>query len=111
MPLSLRNTASSSFLEVHGELDSPVNDVFDARISVHAEEKLWVGSARPVAVGAIIGTHDVVSAVVTLLPADFDRVWALALSGHLKLGSMTFTKPKYGSALVVNTSFSSVRGE
>jgi len=102
---------SSSWLEVQGQLDSPVKDVFDVRISVHPKEPLRVGSARPVAVGAIIGTHDVVSAVVALLPADFDRLWMLALSGQMKYASMTFTKPKHGSALVVNTSFSSAREE
>ena len=49
--------------------------------------------------------------MVGLLPVDFDRLWALALSGHLKFASLTFTPPKYGSALVVNTSFSCEREE
>jgi hypothetical protein len=100
-----------SWLDVQGYLDSPVKDVFNITIDVHPKEPLRVGTARPVAVGAIIGIHDAVSAVVDLLPVDFDRVWALALSGHLKLASLTFTQPKYGSALVINTSFSSEREE
>ena len=100
-----------SWLQVHGYLDSPVKDVFDVTIHVHPEEELRVGTARPVAVGAIIGIRDDVSAVVSLLPVDFDRLWVLALSGHLKFASLTFTPPKYGSALVVNTSFSSEREE
>jgi hypothetical protein len=45
--------------------------------------------------------------VVDLLPGDFDRLRVLALSGHLKFASLAFTPPKYGSALVINTSFSS----
>jgi hypothetical protein len=101
----------SSWLHVHGYLDSPVKDVFDVTIHVHPKEAPRVGTARPVAVGAIIGIHDAVSAVVSLLPVDFDRLWVLALSGHLKFASLTFTPPKYGSALVVNTSFSSEREE
>jgi hypothetical protein len=35
----------------------------------------------------------------------------LALSGHLKFARLTFTPPKYGSALAVNASFSSEREE
>jgi len=100
-----------SWLEVRGDLDSPVKDVFDITIHVHPEEELRVGTARPVAVGAIIGIRDDVSAVVSLLPVDFDRLWVLALSGHLKFASLTFTPPKFRSALVVNTSFSSEREE
>jgi hypothetical protein len=96
---------------VRGDLGSPVKDVFDITIHVHPEEELRVGTARPVAVGAVIGIRDDVSAVVSLLPVDFDRLWVLALSGHLKFASLTFTPPKYGSALVVNTSFSSEREE
>ena len=100
-----------SWLDVQGDLDDPVKDVFGITISVHPEEPLKVGTARPVAVGAIIGIRDDVSAVVALLPVDFDCLWALALSGHLKFASLTFTPPKFRSALVVNTSFSSEREE
>jgi hypothetical protein len=101
---------SSSWLEVRGDLDSPVKDVFDITIHVHPEEPLRVGTVRPVAVGSIIGISCTVSVVVSLLPVDFDRLWVLALSGNLKFASLRFTQPKYGSA-VVNTSFSSVREE
>jgi len=45
------------------------------------------------------------------LAGDFCRPWVLALSGRLKFASLTFTPPKYGSALVINTSFSSEREE
>ena len=79
--------------------------------SVCPEEPLGVGTARPVAVGAIIGIYDAVSVVVSLLPVDFDRLWVLALSGHLKFASLTFTPPKFRSALVVNMSFTSEREE
>jgi hypothetical protein len=36
----------------------------------------------------------------------FDRVWVLALSGHLKFARVYFTKPHYNSGLVVSASFS-----
>ena len=80
-------------------------------IAVHPEDPLRVGTARPVAVGAVIGISYTVSVVVALLPADFDRLWVLALSGHLRFASLTFTPPKYGSALVINAGFSSEREE
>lgn len=102
---------SSSWLDVKGTLDSPVKGVSDIAFGVYPREALVVGSARPVAVGAIIGIRETVDAVVPLLPADFDRLWNLALSGHLRFASLTLTPPKYGRALVVNTSFSSVREE
>ena len=102
---------SSSWLAVRRDLDSPVKDVFDITIHVHPEEPLRVGTVRPVAVGSIIGISYTVSVVVSLLPVDFDRLWVLALSGHLKFASLTFTPPKYGSARVINTSFSSEREE
>ena len=99
------------WLHVHGYLDSPVKDVFDVTIHVHPKEALRVGTARPVAVGAIIGIYDAVSVVVDLLPVDCDRLWVFALSGHLKYASLTFTPAKYGSALVINAGFSSEREE
>ena len=102
---------SNAWLNVHGELDEPVKDVFDITIHVHAKESLTVGTARPVSVGAIIGVRDRVSAVIDLLPVDLDRLWVWALSGHLQFASLTFTQPRYGSALIVNTSFSSEREE
>jgi hypothetical protein len=37
---------------------------------------------------------------------EFDQVWALALSGHLKFAHLYFTKPHYNSGLVVSASFS-----
>ena len=49
---------SSSWLEVHGDLDSLLKDVFDVTIAVHPEDPLRVGTARPVAVGAVIGSSD-----------------------------------------------------
>ena len=102
---------SSSWLEVRGDLDSPVKDVFDVTIAVHPEDPLRVGTVRPVAVGAVIGISYTVSVVVALLPADFDRLWTLAVSGQLKFASLTLTPPKYGSALVLNAGFSSEREE
>jgi len=55
--------------------------------------------------------REAVPAVLSLLPVDFDRLWVLALSGHLKFASLTFTPPKFRSALLVNMSFSSEREE
>ena len=37
--------------------------------------------------------------MVTWQQLDFDRVWTLAVSGHLKFAHMYFTKPHYNSRL------------
>ena len=73
-----------TFAKNHGSrgLDSPVKDVFDITIHVHPEEELRVGTARPVAVGAIIGIRDDVSAVVSLLPVDFVPIRGRCGLGH-----------------------------
>ena len=102
---------SSSWLEVRGDLDSPVKDVFDVTIHVYPEDPLRVGTARPVTVGSVIGISDTVSVVVALLPGDFDRLWILARSGHLRFASLSLTAPKYQSALVINAGFSMEREE
>jgi hypothetical protein len=90
---------------------SPVKDVFDVTIAVHTEDPLRVGTARPAAVGAVIGISYTVSVVVALLPAAFDGLWMLAISGHPRSASLTLIPPKHGSALVINAGFSSEREE
>jgi hypothetical protein len=37
---------------------------------------------------------------------EFDRLWALALSGRLGFAHLFFTKPHYGKARVASASFS-----
>jgi hypothetical protein len=37
---------------------------------------------------------------------EFDRVWALAVSGLLKHASIMLTPPRYQSAYILNISFS-----
>jgi hypothetical protein len=44
--------------------------------------------------------------VLPWLPVDFDRIWALAVSGRLTHGRLYFTKPHYGRGRVVSASFS-----
>ena len=50
-----------------------------------------------------------ISAVLTLPHTDFDRLWALALSGRPVWTYLLFTTPRYGKALIVNASFSTER--
>jgi len=64
-----------------------------------------VGTARPASVAAIIGAKPELHAILTWSHAAFDRVWALALSGHLKFTHLYFTRPHYGSGLLVSASF------
>lgn len=99
------------WLELIGTLEEPVRDVRDIRISLYPENKPTPGPARPPAVGAIIQTRPELSVVASFSHADFDRVWALALAGHLRHAYMAFTKPRYRTALVLSLSVSNVAEE
>lgn len=97
---------SKPWLEVRGTATEPVKGVSDVKISMYPEDKPIVGPVRPAAVGAIIGARPTLDVVLTWAHVDFDRVWALALAGHLKFAHLMFTKPHYNGGLVVNASFS-----
>jgi hypothetical protein len=99
------------WLELRGALEEPVKGTTEIRISNYPREPLSVGTARPAAVGAIIGMKPEMSIVLTWSNAEFDRMWTFALSGHLKFAHLHFTVPRYGSGLVVNASFSNERDE
>ena len=98
---------SRPWLELRGTMAEPIRDVRDVMISLFPREDATnVGTARPASVGALIQVRPELSFVITWPPADFDRVWALALSGRLTHARLSFTKPYRGSALVVGASFS-----
>ena len=99
------------WLELLGVLDEPVHQTSDIILSLYPDARTKVGTARPPAVGAVIGARSAVEAVITLPYADFDRLWSFALSGHLKHAWMAFTRPHYNSGLVLALSFSSEREE
>ena len=48
---------SQPWLELLGTATEPVRDVTDVRISMYPQDELRVGTARPAAVGAIIGAR------------------------------------------------------
>jgi hypothetical protein len=98
---------SQPWLELQGKVTEPVRDVTDVKISMYPREPLAIGTARPASVGAIIQAKPELSVVLTWSNADFDRVWSLATTGHLKYTHLYFTKPHYNSGLVVSASFSS----
>jgi hypothetical protein len=83
------------WLETRGMLDAPVRQTSDIVLSVYPEARTKVGTARPPAVGSIIGVRFAVEVVVNLPHAEFDRLWSFALSGHLKHAWMAFTRPHY----------------
>jgi hypothetical protein len=97
---------SEPWLELQGNVTEPIRDVTAVKISMYPREPLQVGTARPASVGAIVQARPELSIVLTWSHMDFDRLWALALSGHLKYSHLYFTKPHYNSGLVVSTSFS-----
>lgn len=102
---------SQPWLELRGNLEEPVNGVQDVVISMYPEDKMQVGTTRPAAVGSIIGMKPRIEVVLSWSYQEFDRVWALALSGQLKFGHLYFTAPRRNKGLVVSLSFSSEREE
>jgi hypothetical protein len=102
---------SQPWLELRGTLEEPVKGVTNVRISNYPREPSTIGTARPASVGAIIGMKPEMSIVLTWSHVEFDRLWAMALSGHVKFVHLYFTKPHYNSGLVVSASFSSEREE
>ena len=94
------------WLELRGTATEPVKGVTDVKISMWPKETTEVGTARPASVGSVLGARPELSFGLTWPQAEFDRVWTLALSGHLKFAHLYFTKPHYNSGLVVSASFS-----
>ena len=99
------------WLELRGVLDEPLRQASDVVLSLYPDARTKVGTARPPAVGSIIGVRSAVEAVISLPHAEFDRLWSFALSGHLRHAWMAFTRPHYNRGLVLEISFSSEREE
>ena len=99
------------WLELRGVLNEPVRQTSDIVFSLYPDARTKVGTARPPAVGSIIGVRSAVEAVVSLPHAEFDRLWSFALSGQLKHAWMAFTRPHYNRGLVLAVSFSNQREE
>jgi len=94
------------WLELRGTAQEPVKGVTDVKISMWPREKVEIGSARPASVGVVLGARPELAFGLTWPQAEFDWVWNLAVSGHLKVAHVYFTKPHYDSGLVVSASFS-----
>ena len=62
----------------------------NVKISMWLRETPKVGTARPASVGAVLGAKPELSFGLSWLPDAFDRVWVLALSGHLKFAHVHF---------------------
>ena len=83
------------WLELRGQLDEPVRQTSAIALSIYPDARTKIGTARPAAVGAIIGARSAVEAVISLPDSEFDRVWLFALSGNLKHAWIAFTRPRY----------------
>jgi hypothetical protein len=94
------------WLELRGRIGEPVEGVTLVNVTMHPEERLQVGTARPAAVGAIVQLKPEMQAVLGWTHTDFDRVWALAVARALKFARLAFTTPRRGKSLIVSASFS-----
>jgi hypothetical protein len=94
------------WLELRGTLIEPIRDVKDVVFKLWPDPEKRIGPTRPAAVGDINGIRPAVDVAASCTPADFKYIWSLALSGHLTHAHMSFTRPHYNSASVLNLSFS-----
>jgi hypothetical protein len=99
------------WLELRGTMSEPVREVHEIEFSVYPDPRTSVGTARPPGVGSIIQVRPRLVVVVSFTDSDFDRVWSLALSGHLTHAHIIFTEPHYNKARVTNLSFSNEHEE
>lgn len=80
---------SKPWLELTGSAAEPVRNVTAWRISMFPEEPLRVGPRRPAPVGALIQARPELVIVLAWPHNDFDRLWAMALAGHLKFAHVS----------------------
>lgn len=99
------------WLDLRGTLEEPVKGVEDVLFSLYPRDDPQIGPARPAGIGGVIGLKPEMSVVIPWSHREFDRLWAMALSGQLRFADLLFTKPHYGKARVVNASFSTEREE
>lgn len=102
--------ADSSLL-ITGLMDEPVRDVRAIEFSVFMDESTEPGPLRPPPVGSIVKTRPQVTVVVWFPQFEFDRIWSLALHGHLRHAYLAFTAPRRNRAHVLEISFSNVPEE
>ncbi len=102
---------SRAWLELRGTVDEQIAETSDVAIHISAADKADRGSGPPPCVGAIIQVRPTVSVVVAFPHLEFDRLWAMALAGRLTHAHLTFVKPRYGKARVLNLSLSNTAEE
>jgi hypothetical protein len=97
---------TSQSLQVRGAVDKPVRGVRDVVIRIGATDATNPGHSQPPRVGTVVQVRPQLTAVVAFPHATFDRLWSMALAGHLKHASIVFTKPQHRTARVEELSFS-----
>ena len=97
---------SSPCLVVRGNASDPIRDVSEFVINVQPKHLPKPGPVRPLSVGTIGQIRPHVLAIAMFPRPEFDQLWWMALSGHLKYAHIVFTKPHYGGAFVTDLSFS-----
>ena len=93
-------------LELTGTMNEPVRDTRNVEMCSIRLGETTLGTDPTPWIGLINGVRPVLRPAVLISHREFDRVWALALSGLLKHAHMVLTPPRYQSAYVVSISFS-----
>lgn len=94
------------WLELRARALEPLNGVTEVKISMWARDDVKCGTARPASIGSVLSAKPTLDFGLTWPRPEFQRIWTLALSGHLKYAYLYFTKPRYNSGLVTSALFS-----
>jgi hypothetical protein len=98
---------SSARITITGTMDEPLRSTRDVEIVLYPSDEPTLGAGPPQWIGVVHPVQPVMRPAVFTSHRDFDRVWALALSGMLKQARVVLTMPRYQSADVLSISFSS----
>lgn len=103
---SLPEIAGGPWIEVRGTVGEALRDAHEVQLSVYVDDAEASGIEPALSIGTIIQFRPRISAVIPFPSAEFDRLWALALSGQLQYAWISLTEVYRNSARVVSVSFS-----
>ena len=93
------------WMQISGTFDEPVKGQSKVVISVHEDERGFVGPGHPASVGCLVQRSPELRVLVHLPPALFERAWMLAAGGRLTHAWMSLTKLHHNDGWVPSVAF------
>ena len=94
-------------MHIEGELTEPVVGISQFSIMAYVDSNPVAGQAEVPSIGVFTAIKPVLQGAIDLSPSEFQSLLTMASAGMLRSCYFAFTKPRYGSALIVNADFSS----